>query len=547
MKIAVIGSEGRMGRLRQEILSNLGVEVVPFDVGFDFTPVEECDGFFICTPLFAHEEMILRVAKYAKPIFCEKPLAGSVKAIEEIFDCCEKFGADLYVAWQRRFHKQYQDAKYCLGQVKNDWRLMHIVSMDNPSPPDHVLNIKNYIHSDFMGHDINEMLYFSNGEMPERVEVLDKKIFGDKFDYSKVVCHFSNDRVAYLEGYTQNPGNYYGQDLLIATPSYMVDVPGGKEKRSFPEFYKDAFEAEVEMFVSLVRGETKLPSQREQNVSTAKVIEMVIQESNKNYPIEVFGNGNFGSFQNENASDVVNFGSLNTLHSGRSIQEVCADPTVRRAYVCTPDSSHDAIALELLQAGKGVLCEKPVFNLDALIAAAEYHNAPFMMGFQRRFDVRYTEAVKWVQQNGAADVVVRSHDPVPFDSNSEFVIANSLIHDFDTLNCLFPSSTFKPTKVEANGSTIKVWVTVTTPSGVVNAMLDYRKEWPTYLQEVVVDGKSFGFDYTLEPGVKVFASYSDAYKAEFVSFSKMETFDQTLADSYRPTVQMVLDTLALLA
>jgi predicted dehydrogenase len=545
MKVAIIGSEGRMGKLRKKILENLGVEVVSYDIGMDYAPVLGCDGFFVCTPLFAHRENILDLAKLSKPIFCEKPLAGSVREIEEIFNTCENNGVPLYVAWQRRFHKKYQDSKYCLENVGNDWRVMHIVSMDNPSPPEHVLNIPNYIHSDFMGHDINEMLFFSNGELPESVEVLDKKVFGNVFDYSKVICHFSNKRVAYLEGYTKNPGNFYGQDLKIQTPGYTIDVPGGSEKRSFPEFYKDAFEAEVEMFVKVVEGKYNLPSQREQNVRTAMVIEMVIAESNRNYPIEFIGGGNFGSYQKKNAEDVVDFSGPHTRNQGRTLSELCADPQVRRAYVCSPDNTHDEIAAALLEAGKGVLCEKPVFGIDSLIQNAEKTNVPFMIGFQRRFDVRYLEAVKYTTSRNVSTVTVRSHDPVPFDSDSRFVTANSLIHDFDTLNCLFPGAEFTPTSVQNKGSTIVVSLDVKTSYGVVKATVDYRKEWDTYLQEVVVDGKTFGFDYILENGVKVFDSYSDAYRKEFITFAQMNSFDKDLAESYRPTVKMVQDTIAL--
>lgn len=549
MKIAVLGSEGRMGNLRKKTLSKSGVEVVSYDVGLDYAPVPGCDGFFVCTPLFTHKKLILDLAKLGKPIFCEKPLAGSSTDIVEIFDECDKYGAQLYVGWQRRFHREYQDAHYCLGNVNNDWRVMHIVSMDNPSPPEHVLNIKNYIHSDFMGHDINEMLYFSNGEMPEKVEVLDKKVFGDNFDYSKVICHFPGDRVAYLEGYTQNPGNYYGQDLTIQTPTYTLDVPGGSQKRSFPEFYRDAFDAEVEMFVKVVKGESILPDQRDQNVKTAQVIEMVIKESNKNYPIEVFGAGNFGTFQVENASDVVNFNEANTRTTGRDLSEVCSDPQARRAYICTPDDTHDEYALSLLQAGKGVLTEKPIFGLDKLLETAEKNDLPFMIGFQRRFDPRFTEAVKWAKNNEVNDISIRSHDPVPYDSDSNFVIANSLIHDFDTLNCIFPEAEFKVTDIHATGSTIVLGISVKEGDRVINATIDYRKEWHCYLQEVEFnsdDTHVFGFEYTLEPGVKVFDSYSDAYKKEFVAFSKMNGYDKMLGESYRKTIQMVHDTIRVL-
>jgi len=60
----------------------------------------------------------------------------------------------------------------------------------------------------------------------------------------------------------------------------------------------------------------------------------------------------------------------------------------------------------------------------------------------------------------------------------------------------------------------------------------------------VEDVKIFGFDYTPEPGVKVFDSYSDAYKKEFVAFSEMNGYDKELGESYRKTIQMVHDTIA---
>ena len=96
------------------------------------------------------------------------------------------------------------------------------------------------------------------------------------------------------------------------------------------------------------------------------------------------------------------------------------------------------------------LTEKPVFGLDKLLETAERNDVSFMIGFQRRFDPRFTEAVKWAKSNEVVDITIRSHDPVPFDSDSEFVIANSLIHDFDTLNCIFPGAGFTVVDVGAS-------------------------------------------------------------------------------------------------
>ena len=169
-----------------------------------------------------------------------------------------------------------------------------------------------------------------------------------------------------------------------------------------------------------------------------------------------------------------------------------------------------------------------------------------MIGFLCRFDPRFTEAEKWARNNEVNEIFIKSHDPVPYDSDSNFVIANSLIHDFDTLNCIFPDAEFKVTDIHATGSTIVLGISVKDGDRVIDATIDYRKEWHCYLQEVEFNSGDlhvFGFEYTLEPGVKVFDSYSDAYKKEFVAFSKMNGYDKTLGESYRKTIQLVHDTI----
>ena len=97
---------------------------------------------------------------------------------------------------------------------------------------------------------------------------------------------------------------------------------------------------------------------------------------------------------------------------------------------------------------------------------------------------------------------------------------------------------------EPPGSTILVGLTIEDGDREIHATIDYRKEWDCYLQEVEFNSNDchvFGFEYTLEPGVKVFDSYSDAYKKEFVAFSKMNGYDKELGESYRKTIQMVYD------
>jgi predicted dehydrogenase len=72
----------------------------------------------------------------------------------------------------------------------------------------------------------------------------------------------------------------------------------------------------------------------------------------------------------------------------RSLEELCADPRVQAVYVATPHPSHEAQAIQCIEAGKHVLCEKPM-TMDAagterVIAAARKMNVFLMEAFMYR-------------------------------------------------------------------------------------------------------------------------------------------------------------------
>ncbi|MGE3269544.1 MAG: Gfo/Idh/MocA family protein [Chloroflexota bacterium] len=72
-----------------------------------------------------------------------------------------------------------------------------------------------------------------------------------------------------------------------------------------------------------------------------------------------------------------------------SVAELCADPDVDAVFVCTPHSLHTEHVLAAINAGKHVLCEKPLTITTedgrALVEAAAKANVVLAVAFYRRF------------------------------------------------------------------------------------------------------------------------------------------------------------------
>ncbi len=87
-----------------------------------------------------------------------------------------------------------------------------------------------------------------------------------------------------------------------------------------------------------------------------------------------------------------------------SYAALLADPAVRLVYIALPPSLHATWATAALQAGKHVLCEKPLATsaaeVAALLATAHAHGVWLMEGFMYRFHPQ-TQAVERLLAEGA--------------------------------------------------------------------------------------------------------------------------------------------------
>ncbi len=132
----------------------------------------------------------------------------------------------------------------------------------------------------------------------------------------------------------------------------------------------------------------------------------------------VIGYGGMGAWHVQHAqnSDVVNLLGVYDINEERnalarernifaynSFEEVLADERVDMITVAVPNDSHKSIVIRSLEAGKNVLCEKPVAmnldELDEMIAASKRCGKVFSVHQNRRFDVDFL-AIKKIKDSG---------------------------------------------------------------------------------------------------------------------------------------------------
>ena len=130
-------------------------------------------------------------------------------------------------------------------------------------------------------------------------------------------------------------------------------------------------------------------------------------------------------------------------------EQALINPDVDAVIVVTPTKYHHGIVIKAAQAGKHILCEKPMAmtreECQEMIAAAESNQVKLQIGFMRRFDAGFRRAREIIDSGAIGQVVmVKSLTRGPstpqewmYDiekSNGPLAEVNS--HDIDTLRWL---------------------------------------------------------------------------------------------------------------
>ena len=85
-----------------------------------------------------------------------------------------------------------------------------------------------------------------------------------------------------------------------------------------------------------------------------------------------------------------------------SLAAVLDDPEVKLVFVTASNAAHAPLTLAALEAGKAVMCEKPIAttlaDAERVVRTAEAKGAFLQIGFELRYSKLYTQVKNWIDQ-----------------------------------------------------------------------------------------------------------------------------------------------------
>ena len=234
----------------------------------------QTEAVLICSPTPTHADLIVAAAQAGKHIFCEKPIAHSLREIDLSLAAVEKAGVQLQVGFNRRFDANFARVRKAVatGEIGVP-SLMHIISRDPAPPAISYIRTSGGIFADMTIHDF-DMARFLIGDEVEEIYttagvMVDPEIgLAGDLDTALVVLRFRNGVIGTIDnsrraayGYDQRV-EILGSKGKIATencyPNEAVISSGDAVYRDLPlnffmERYTESFAAELRSFVHAIR------------------------------------------------------------------------------------------------------------------------------------------------------------------------------------------------------------------------------------------------------------------------------------------------------
>jgi myo-inositol 2-dehydrogenase/D-chiro-inositol 1-dehydrogenase len=290
----------------QELADRLGETAAP---GVDEIFTWGVDAVVITAATAAHAELIGRAARSGLPVFCEKPIAvdlqGTLNALAEV----EAAGTVLQMGFQRRFDEGYRHARDALRSGRlGRLHTVRALTADQEPPPAAYLPLSGGIFRDCLVHDFDILRWVTGQEVAEVYATgadAGPAMFreaGD-LDTAAAVLTLEDGTPATVTAARQNGAGYdvrmelageldtivVGLDdrTPVASTEPSGPPPADKPWTGFLERFAGAYEAEVDAFVEVVRGERANPCDGREALQSLRIAEACELSRLERRPVQV--------------------------------------------------------------------------------------------------------------------------------------------------------------------------------------------------------------------------------------------------------------------
>lgn len=249
----------------------------------------------ITTATSAHAELIGRAARSGLPVFCEKPialdLAGTLQAVSEV----EAAGTVLQMGFQRRFDPGYTGAREAVRSGRlGRLHTVRAMSSDPEPPPAGYLPQSGGLYRDTLIHDFDVVRWVTGREIVDVYAAgsnAGPAMFreADDVDTGAALLTLDDGTLAVLTATRMNGAGYDvrmelagERDQIVVglddrTPIASTEPTGppaaDKPWTGFLERFGPAYEAELNGFVEVVRGERANPCDGREALQALRVAE----------------------------------------------------------------------------------------------------------------------------------------------------------------------------------------------------------------------------------------------------------------------------------
>jgi myo-inositol 2-dehydrogenase/D-chiro-inositol 1-dehydrogenase len=290
----------------QTLAHRLGETVAP---GVDEIFRWGVDAVVITTATSAHAELIGRAARSGLPVFCEKPIAldlpGTVQAIEEV----ERAGTVLQMGFQRRFDVGYLGARDAVRSGRLG-RLHTVRAMtgDQSPPPAEWLPLSGGLYRDTLIHDFDALRWVTGREVVDVYAVgsdAGPAMFREAGDIDTAAAVLTLDDGT-LATATATRLNGAGYDVRMELAGELDQIAVGLDDRTpiastepngppaatkpwggFLERFGPAYEAEINAFVEVVRGERPNPCDGREALRALRIAEACEISRTERRPVRI--------------------------------------------------------------------------------------------------------------------------------------------------------------------------------------------------------------------------------------------------------------------